>query len=164
MSKVTSICGMPRGAGGISTRLKVPRDMLSETMARSPWRTFIVTAVWKSAAVEKIWLLFVGIVVFLSMILVKTRPRVSMPRDNGVTSRSSRSFTSPVSTPPCMAAPVATHSIGSTPLSGCRPIISSTNFCTRGILVIPPIKIILSMFLGVSFASSRAFMSVFSVL
>ena len=43
---------------------------------------------WLSAAVEKIWLLLVGIVVLRSMIFVQTPPSVSMPRESGVTSRS----------------------------------------------------------------------------
>ena len=36
------------------------------------------------------------------MSLVKTPPRVSMPRESGVTSRSSTSVTSPANTPPWM--------------------------------------------------------------
>ena len=39
MSKVTSIWGIPLGAGGIPVRLNMPRDMLSVAIARSPWRT-----------------------------------------------------------------------------------------------------------------------------
>ena len=50
---------------------------------------------------EKGQLIFlVGIVVFLLISLVKTPPRVSIPRDRGVTSSSSTSVTSPASTPP----------------------------------------------------------------
>ena len=37
------------------------------------------------------------------MSLVKTPPRVSIPRDRGVTSSNSTSVTSPASTPPCKA-------------------------------------------------------------
>ena len=59
----------------------------------------MVTAVCPSAAVEKIWLFLVGIVVFLSISFVNTPPNVSIPKDSGVTSSKSRSFTSPVSTP-----------------------------------------------------------------
>ena len=36
MSKVTSICGIPRGAGGISVRSNRPRDLLSWARSRSP--------------------------------------------------------------------------------------------------------------------------------
>ena len=36
ISKVTSICGTPRGAGGIPSKLKLPRLMLSLAMVRSP--------------------------------------------------------------------------------------------------------------------------------
>lgn len=67
------------------------------------------------------WLFLVGIVVFLLMSLVKTPPRVSIPRDNGVTSNSSTSVTSPAKTPPWMAAPMATASSGLTDLLGARP-------------------------------------------
>ncbi|OPZ62898.1 MAG: hypothetical protein BWY85_01931 [Firmicutes bacterium ADurb.Bin506] len=53
-----------------------------------------------SEAVVNTWLLRVGIVVFLSISLVVTPPRVSMPSDRGVTSSNTMSFTSPASTPP----------------------------------------------------------------
>ena len=53
MSNVTSICGMPRGAGGIPTREKTPRSLLSPAISRSPWSTLISTEVWPSDAVEK---------------------------------------------------------------------------------------------------------------
>src|SRR5919206_3834146 len=43
-----------------------------------------------------------------------------------------------------MAAPIATASIGSTPRSASLPITVATNCLTMGILVGPPIKIILS--------------------
>ena len=47
-----------------------------------------------------------------------TPPWVSTPSDSGVTSRSTTSLTSPPSTPPWMAAPIATTSSGFTPLCG----------------------------------------------
>jgi hypothetical protein len=53
-----------------------------------------------SAAVEKVCDFLVGIVVFLLISLVKTPPRVSIPKDKGVTSRRRISFTSPVRTAP----------------------------------------------------------------
>ena len=81
MSKVTSICGMPRGAGGICSRLNWPRILLSAAISRSPWNTRIVTALWLSSAVEKIWPFLVGIVVLRSISRVKTPPSVSMPSD-----------------------------------------------------------------------------------
>ena len=67
-----------------------------------PCTTLISTAVWLSAAVEKIWLFFVGIVVFLSISLVATPPIVSIDSDNGVTSRRriSPAPVSPASLPP----------------------------------------------------------------
>ena len=68
----------------------------------SPCTTLMSTAVWLSAAVEKIWLFLVGIVVFLSISLVAIPPMVSMDSDSGVTSRSkiSPAPASPASLPP----------------------------------------------------------------
>ena len=67
MSNVTSICGTPRGAGGMPSRMKRPSERLSCANSRSPCSTWISTLVWLSAAVEKTWLFFVGIVVLRSM-------------------------------------------------------------------------------------------------
>ena len=44
MSKVTSICGTPRGAGGMPTRSNWPSILLSAAISRSPWNTRMVTA------------------------------------------------------------------------------------------------------------------------
>jgi len=49
--------------------------------------------------VEKTYDFFVGIVVFLLIILVNTPPNVSIPKDKGVTSSNNKSFTSPIRTP-----------------------------------------------------------------
>ena len=99
ISKVTSIWGTPLGAGGMPSRMKRPRVLLSAAMGRSPWVTWISTWVCPSAAVENIWLRLTGMVVLRSMIGVATPPSVSMARVRGVTSKSSTSFTSPPSTP-----------------------------------------------------------------
>ena len=56
--------------------------------------------------------------VFESISLVITPPNVSIPKDRGVTSRSTTSLTSPPRTPPCIAAPRATTSSGLTDLFG----------------------------------------------
>ena len=138
MSKVTSIWGTPRGAGGMPTRWNLPSVRLSEAMGRSPWSTWISTWVWLSEAVEKTSLLRVGIVVLRSMRVVITPPSVSMPRESGVTSRRRRSFTSPDSTPAWMAAPTATTSSGLTPLWGSLPKNSFTSSWTFGMRVEPP--------------------------
>lgn len=55
MSKVTSIWGTPRGAGGIPTRVNWPKTLLSVAISRSPWHTLISTWVCPSAAVENTW-------------------------------------------------------------------------------------------------------------
>jgi hypothetical protein len=39
ISKVTSTCGMPRGAGGMPSRMNLPNDLLSADMGRSPFVT-----------------------------------------------------------------------------------------------------------------------------
>ena len=100
ISNVTSICGTPRGAGAMPLSWNRPRVLLYCAISRSPCKTCTSTAVWLSAAVEKIWLFFVGMVVFFSINLVNTPPMVSMPKDNGVTSSSNTSVTEPDNTPP----------------------------------------------------------------
>ena len=88
----------------------------------------------------------VGIVVLRSISLVITPPLVSIPRDSGVTSSSRTSFTSPLSTPACSAAPTATTSSGLTPLLGSLPpVISLTRSETAGIRVEPPTSTTWSM-------------------
>ena len=54
MSKVTSTCGMPRGAGAMPVSSKVPRFLLSRVNWRSPWKTWIATDGWLSSAVVKV--------------------------------------------------------------------------------------------------------------
>ena len=100
ISNVTSICGTPRGAGGIPSRRKVPSERLSFANLRSPCNTWISTDDWLSAAVEYVSTLRVGIVVFRGICAVITPPSVSTPSESGVTSSSRMSFTSPASTAP----------------------------------------------------------------
>ena len=76
MSNVTSIWGIPLGAGGIPTSWKLPSILLSRTSSRSPWNTLISTAVWPSAAVEKVCDFLVGMVVLRLIRRGKTPPRV----------------------------------------------------------------------------------------
>ena len=52
ISNVTSICGMPRGAGVMPSRMNLPSVVLPAAISRSPWSTWISTEVWLSAAVE----------------------------------------------------------------------------------------------------------------
>ena len=157
ISNVTSIWGTPLAAGAIPSRLNSPRSLLSTAICLSPCETLMVTADWLSSAVEKVWDFFVGIVVFLSINLVKTPPKVSIPRERGVTSKSKTSFTSPVRTPPWIAAPEATTSSGFTPLWGSALKNSVTVLMIFGILVIPPTKITSSIspaFIPASFRAS----------
>jgi len=138
MSKVTSIWGMPRGAGGMPSRLNLPSDLLSAAMGRSPCSTWISTWVWLSEAVEKTWLSRVGMVVLRLMRGVAMPPRVSMDRVSGVTSKRRMSLTSPPRTPAWMAAPTATTSSGLTPLWGSLLNSRRTISCTAGMRVMPP--------------------------
>ena len=135
ISKVTSICGMPRGEGGIPSRMKLPSERLSLANSRSPWSTLISTLGWLSLAVEKTWPFWVGMVVLRSIKRVETPPRVSIPRESGVTSSRSTSLTSPVKTPAWIAAPTATTSSGLTPRCGSRSKMRRTRVCTAGIRV-----------------------------
>ena len=129
---------------------------MSPDMARSPWRTWISTSGWLCAAVVNISVRLVGMVVLRSIILVITSPLVSMPRVSGVTSSSRMSFTSPVSTPACRAAPAATTSSGLTPRWGCLPVSRSTSSWMAGIRVEPPTSTTWSMPEVVIPASSTA--------
>ena len=95
-------------------------------------------------------------VVLRSIRRVKTPPRVSMPSDSGVTSSSSTSLTSPFSTPPWIAAPMATTSSGLTPLCGSLPNSCFTASCTLGMRVMPPTRITSSIWLAVTPASFSA--------
>ena len=156
MSKVTSIWGTPRGAGGMPSRRKVPSDLLSEAISRSPWSTWISTLVWPSTAVEYTSDFLVGMVVLRVIILVITPPRVSTPRESGVTSSSRMSLTSPASTPPWMAAPTATTSSGLTVWLGVLLVMRLTSSSTAGMRVEPPTMTISSSSLVESLASLRA--------
>ena len=73
-------------------------------------------------------------------LVVEQARKVSMPKDKGVTSRRSTSFTSPPRTPPWMAAPTATTSSGLTPLWGSLWNNSLTFCCTLGMRVMPPTR------------------------
>src|ERR1043165_5670821 len=61
MAYVTSICGTPRGAGGMPTRSNFPSDLFSRENSRSPCSTWICTLFWLSATVVKISEFLVGI-------------------------------------------------------------------------------------------------------
>mmetsp|Transcript_1470 Transcript_1470/g.3970 ORF Transcript_1470/g.3970 Transcript_1470/m.3970 type:complete len:269 (-) Transcript_1470:936-1742(-) len=157
MSNVTSICGTPRGAGGMPTRSNWPSILLSAAISRSPWKTLMPTCVWLSAAVEKTCDFLVGMVVFREIRRVKTPPSVSIPRESGVTSSSRISLTSPLSTPAWMAAPIATASSGLTALLGSLPYTDRTISLTFGMRVMPPTSSTSSISPGFTPASLLAF-------
>ena len=157
ISNVTSIWGIPLGAGAIPDKVNLPKVLLSLAICLSPWTTWISTDVWPSAAVENTWLFLAGIVVFLSINGVATPPKVSIPNVNGVTSNNNTSLTSPVNTPAWIAAPIATHSSGLTPFEGSFPVKFLTASWTAGILVDPPTNITLSIWPIDNPASLNAF-------
>ena len=111
---------------------------MSAAIGRSPWNTWMVTLVCRSAAVVKISLFLTGIGVLRAMRAVAIPPSVSTPSVSGVTSTRTMPPTAPASTPAWIAAPAATHSIGSTPISALRPQMSSKNVRTAGMRVGPP--------------------------
>ena len=159
ISKVTSICGTPLGAGGIPVNWNLPNVLLYAAISLSPCNTWTSTLVCPSAAVENTCDFLVGIVVFLSINFVNTPPYVSIPNDNGVTSSNTKSFTSPDNTPPWIAAPKATHSSGFIPLFGSFPVIFLTSSCTSGTLVDPPTNSIWSNWLASNPASFKAWLT-----
>jgi hypothetical protein len=100
MSNVTSICGTPRGAGGMPSK-----DEAAQALVVGGHRALALHDVdlhlrlpvgggGKDLAAS--WL---GMVVLRSISGVATPPSVSMPSVSGVTSSSTTSFTSPPSTP-----------------------------------------------------------------
>ena len=127
MSNATSIFGTPRGAGGMPVSSKCASDLLSAAISRSPWSTWTLTNGWLSIVVEKISVARAGSAVLRGIRRVNTPPAVSTPSDSGVTSSSSTSCTSPVSTPPWIAAPTATTSSGLTRRLASLPNISATS-------------------------------------
>ena len=82
--------------------------------------------------------------VFLSIIFVNTPPRVSIPRERGVTSiriisaAELPATSSPPIFPPCIAAPSATHSSGFKLCDGSFPVSTLTSSTTAGTRVEPP--------------------------
>mmetsp|Transcript_26191 Transcript_26191/g.98604 ORF Transcript_26191/g.98604 Transcript_26191/m.98604 type:complete len:297 (+) Transcript_26191:538-1428(+) len=143
MSYVTSICGTPRGIGGMPSRWNLPSRLLSLVMDRSPSYTWMSTPGWLSAKVEKVCDFLHGTVVPRLISVVNTPPAVSRPSDSGVTSRSSSSSSlldlcEPSMMAACTAAPYATASSGLMDLLGSWPKKSVRSFCTRGMRVEPP--------------------------
>mmetsp|Transcript_38558 Transcript_38558/g.53548 ORF Transcript_38558/g.53548 Transcript_38558/m.53548 type:complete len:253 (+) Transcript_38558:684-1442(+) len=156
MSNVTSICGTPRGAGGIPSKRKFPSDLLSLTNSRSPCSTLISTDDWPSAAVEKTSDFEVGRVVLRVINLVMTPPKVSRPRERGVTSKRTISETSPARTPAWTAAPRATTSSGFTVMLADFLVMEEMRAEMAGMRVEPPTRITSLISDRSSFASLRA--------
>src|SRR5699024_5498085 len=73
MSKVTSIWGMPRGAGAMPVSSKVPSILVSREDWRSPWKSWLATEGWLSSAVGDTSGGWVGMAALRSMGLVSAR-------------------------------------------------------------------------------------------
>lgn len=143
ISYVISICGTPRGAGGIPSKLNFPNWLQSLVNCLSPSNTWIQTPGWLSTYVVNVCTFFVGIVVFRGTIDVITPPAVSIPMVKGATSINNISLTlsevTPASTAAWTEAPYATASSGFIDLFGSFPLkYSCINCWTLGILVDPP--------------------------
>mmetsp|Transcript_13532 Transcript_13532/g.15948 ORF Transcript_13532/g.15948 Transcript_13532/m.15948 type:complete len:293 (-) Transcript_13532:962-1840(-) len=161
-SNDTSICGTPRGAGGIPVSSNFPRLWLSLVIERSPSNTRMSTAGWLSWCVEKVCDFLVGMVVPRLIRFVMTPPTVSIPCESGVTSNNRielrPSSSSPDRIPPWTAAPYATASSGLIPFEGSLPPkYSEIRLCTLGMRVDPPTSTISSTSLLLTSASSITF-------
>ena len=99
MSNVTSICGTPRGAGGMPSRWNRPSVRLSRAIGRSPCSTWTSTdGLVVGGRGERSRSSWSGSSCCAGSASVMTPPSVSMPSDSGVTSSSTTSLTSPAST------------------------------------------------------------------
>jgi hypothetical protein len=67
MSKVTSICGMPRGAGGMPIQVELAQHLVVGGHRALALEHPDGHGDWLSSAVEKTWLFLVGIVVLRSI-------------------------------------------------------------------------------------------------
>jgi hypothetical protein len=67
MSKVTSICGTPRGAGGMPDQVELAEHLVVGRHLALALEHADGHRVWLSSAVEKVWLFLVGIVVLRSI-------------------------------------------------------------------------------------------------
>ncbi len=100
---------------------------------------------------------------FFSISALITPPMVSIPNDSGVTSSRRTSVTSPAKTAAWIDAPKATASSGFTSFRASLPKNSFTFFCTKGIRVWPPTRImssILETLTSASFSATRSGSSV----
>ena len=97
-------------------------------------------------------------VVLRVIIGVATPPSVSIESESGVTSRRRMSLTSPVSTPACTAAPIATTSSGLTERLGSLPKKSLTICWIFGVRVEPPTRTTSSISFAVFCESARDFL------
>ena len=138
-SKVTSILGHSTGCVGYPDKLEPSKACVNPLMGLSAQKHFLCmsTDVWLSAAVENIWTLLCGDRCVPLDQFGEDPSKGLLPRDNGVTSKEHKVLYFPSGKDPSLygRTTIATHSIGSIPLSTGFPMESpSTNFWTMGIL------------------------------
>jgi hypothetical protein len=135
--------------GGMPSRWKLPRSCCREKSGARPADLDFHARLVVAGGGEDLDLR-VGMVVLRSIIGVATPPAVSMPSVSGVTSSRSTSLTSPLSTPPWMAAPMATTSSGLTPWCGRLAGQFLAVSTTLGMRVMPPTSTSSSIFVALS--------------
>src|SRR6266850_1390708 len=116
--------------------------------------------VWLSTPVVYSSCALAGIVELRGIIFATAPPYVSMPRESGVTSRSSMLFTPRSRMLAWTAAPSATTSSGFNSVCGLRSKNSCTMRRTNGVRVVPPTSTTSSISAGLSRASASAFVRV----
>jgi hypothetical protein len=145
MSKVTSICGMPRGEGGMSVRLNWPRLLLPSAISRSPCSTWMVTAVLVVVGGrEHLRGLGRDRGVLLDQLGHHAAQRLDAQRQRGHVEQQ-HVLDVAFQHAALDRAPTATASSGLTSLRGSLPKNSFTLSCTFGMRVWPPTRITSSM-------------------
>ena len=158
MSKVTSICGTPRGAGRMSSSRKRASTRLSAASSRSPCSTTTSTAVWLSSAVrEDLGAAGRDRGVALDDLGHHAAQRLQPQRQRGDVEQHDVLDLALDDRRPGRRRRCATTSSGLTVMFGSLPPVSRrTSSCTAGMRVEPPTRITSSMSSAVILASAIA--------
>ena len=124
---------------GIFDKINSPNFLLSPTISRSPWYMAIFKLVCPSTLVVYCLPTSCGTLLFLGIIVSIKPPAISIPKLNGVTSNSNKSFRLPAKISASMAAPKATTSSGFNWLCTWSFLKKAfTALITAGTRVLPP--------------------------